>query len=256
MKMQNGLTLIEVAVVITIVGLVIGSLLIPLTTQIDVANIQRTEMNLEQIKAVLVNYATLYNRLPCPASDENTGKEDPQLCNKTCNGGKNSTTGFCKQGTPSDEGLLPWASLGVGQYDAWGNHLKYRVDINYVNHITKLLDSLVVDNYSNNIFIKDNWGTSEAVAVIVSDGKKGPSVAAAMSKLLIPSALAASYYKNTNKAYYNQGDHGENPFVLKSLSTPELFHQLVSAGKISADKTAILPPLLYDPDPATGYKQQ
>jgi prepilin-type N-terminal cleavage/methylation domain-containing protein len=255
MKMQNGLTLVEVAVVLTIIGLVVGSLLIPLTTQIDVANIQRTDMNLKQIKAALVNYATLYNRLPCPASDENTGKENPQLCNKTCNVGK-TTTGFCKQGTPSEEGLLPWASLGVGQYDAWGNYLKYRVDINYVSNITKDLLELVGNNYSNNIFIEDNWGISEAVAVIVSDGKRGPSVAAAMSKLLIPSAFAAtSYYKNTNKVYYTQGDYVDNTFVLKSLSTPELFHQLVSAGKIFADKTAILPPLLYDPDPAIGYKQ-
>ena len=268
--MQNGLTLIEVAVVLTIIGLVMGSLLIPLTTQIDVANIQRTDMNLEQVKSALVNYATLYNRLPCPASDENTGKEDPQLCEKACNGGKNNLTGFCNQGTPSKEGLLPWASLGVGQYDAWGNHLKYRVDINYVGNITKELLELVGRNYySNNIFIQDNWGTSQAVAVIVSDGKKGPVLpgSAAISELLVPSAFAGNYLSSScdkgtystsqqDTVCYIQGDYVYNTLVLRSLSTAELFHQLVSAGKISADKTAILTPLFYDiPNDSTWYRQ-
>jgi prepilin-type N-terminal cleavage/methylation domain-containing protein len=244
MKLQNGLTLIEVAVVLTIVGLVVGSLLIPLTTQIDVANIQRTNMNLEKIKEALVNYATLYNRLPCPASDENSGREDPSLCQKACNGGKDDT-GFCKQGTPSEEGLLPWASLGIGQYDAWGNHLKYRVDINYVNGITNELLELVASNYSNNIVIQDNGGTSEAVAVIVSDGKNGSQVSAALSELLIPSALAAPTCE-PNQVCYEQGDYVHNTFVVESLSNMELLHRLVSAGNLPSNTTAILTPLFYD----------
>lgn len=246
MKMQKGLTLIEVAVVLTIVGLVIGSLLIPLTTQIDVANIQRTNMNLEKVKEALVNYATLYNRLPCPASkDENTGREDPTLCQKACNGGRDDITGFCNQGTPSEEGLLPWASLGIGQYDAWGNHLKYRVDINYVNGITNALLELVVSNYSNNIVIQDNGGTSEAVAVIVSDGKNGSQVSAALSELLIPSALAAPTCQS-NQVCYEQGDYVHNTFVVESLSNMELLHRLVSAGNLPSNTTAILTPLFYD----------
>ena len=248
MKRQKGLTLIEMTVELTIIGLVIGSLLIPLTTQIDVANIQRTDMNLEQIKEALVNYATLYNRLPCPASDKNTGREDLTLCQKECNGGQNTTTGFCNQGTPSEEGLLPWANLGVGQYDAWGNYFKYRVDINYVSGITKeLLELIATNTYSNNIVIQDNWGTSDAVAVIVSDGKKGSQVATAMSELLVPSAWAATTCEpsNPSKVCYAQGDYIYNTFVLKSVSTIELFHRLVSAGKLSRDTTAILTPLLY-----------
>lgn len=241
--MQTGLTLIELAVVLTIIGLVMGSLLIPLTTQIDVTNIQRTDITLEQIKEALVNYATLYSRLPCPASDGNTGREDPTLCQKDCQGGT-SGIGLCLQGTPSEEGFLPWANLGVGQDDAWGNPLKYRVDINYVAGITKELLELVASSYSNNIIIQDNWGASEVVAVIVSDGKKGPQVTAAVSELLVPSVAAATTCE-PNKICYTQGDYINNTAVLKSVSTTELFHRLVTAGKLPSNTAAILTPLLY-----------
>ena len=243
MKMQKGLTLIELAVVLTIIGLVIGSLLIPLTTQIDVTNIQRTDVTLEQIKEALVNYATLYSRLPCPASDGNTGREDLNLCHQECNGGTNEI-GLCLQGTPSEEGFLPWANLGVSQYDAWGNLLKYRVDINYVAGITKELLELVASNYSNNIVIQDNWGASEVVAVIVSDGKKGPQVATAVSELFIPAVSAATVCEQS-KVCYTQGDYIYNTAVLKSVSTTELFHRLVTAGKLPRNTAAILTPLLY-----------
>ncbi len=243
MKMQKGLTLIELAVVLTIIGLVIGSLLIPLTTQIDVTNIQRTDVTLEQIKEALVNYATLYSRLPCPASDGNTGREDLNLCHQECKGGTNEI-GLCLQGTPSEEGFLPWANLGVSQYDAWGNLLKYRVDINYVAGITKELLELVASNYSNNIVIQDNWGASEVVAVIVSDGKKGPQVATAVSELFIPAVFAATVCEQS-KVCYTQGDYIYNTAVLKSVSTTELFHRLVTAGKLPRNTAAILTPLLY-----------
>lgn len=251
--MQKGLTLIELAVVLTIIGLVMGSLLIPLTTQIDVTNIQRTDVTLEQIKEALVNYATLYSRLPCPASDGNTGREDPTLCQKECNGGTNEI-GLCKQGTPSEEGFLPWANLGVGQYDAWGNLLKYRVDINYVAGITKELLELVASNYSNNIVIQDNWGTSDVVAVIVSDGKKGPQVTAALSELFVPAAVAATTCE-PSQVCYTQGDYIYNTTVLKSVSTTELFHQLVTAGKLPRNTAAILTPLLYDIKPPQAQAQ-
>ena len=158
MKHQHGFTLIELAVVLTIIALLIGSLLIPLTTQIDVAKIRSTEKTLEQVKEALIHYAVANNRLPCPATDVDTGLEVNTVMN-------------CQM-----EGYFPWANLGMGRYDAWGNPFIYRVDQMYTQEImTPNLTSLP-DTFSN-IEVRDIQNNpvvdSDVVAIIYSTGKNG-----------------------------------------------------------------------------------
>ncbi|HID98746.1 MAG TPA: prepilin-type N-terminal cleavage/methylation domain-containing protein [Thiotrichaceae bacterium] len=158
MKHQHGFTLIELAVVLTIIALLIGSLLIPLTTQIDVAKIRSTEKTLDQVKEALIHYAVANNRLPCPATDVDTGLEVNTVMN-------------CQM-----EGYFPWANLGMGRYDAWGNPFIYRVDQTYTQEImTPNLTSLP-DTFSN-IEVRDIQNTavvdSDVVAIIYSTGKNG-----------------------------------------------------------------------------------
>jgi len=107
-KIVFGFTLIEMALVLIILGLLMGSLLFPLPKQIEQKRINITQQRLDEIKEALLGFAVLHNRLPCPASDEN-GLES------TCN----------------NEGNIPWRVLGVGRYDTWGNPFRYRVDSKY-----------------------------------------------------------------------------------------------------------------------------
>jgi len=167
MKHQKGFTLIEIAVVLTIVALLIGGLLIPLTTQIDVAKIQSTEKTLAQVKTALTRYAVANNRLPCPSDNPEVGIEVNTVANCTI------------------EGNLPWVNLGVGRYDAWGNPLRYRVVQQYTDHIVEsngdLNRDLNRDNLSptsNTPSVKDAQGNNlvnanDLVAIILSDGKNG-----------------------------------------------------------------------------------
>jgi prepilin-type N-terminal cleavage/methylation domain-containing protein len=158
MKNQNAFTLIELAVVLTIIALLIGSFLIPLTTQIDVAKIRSTEKTLQQVKEALIHYAAANNRLPCPATEVDTVLEVNTVMN-------------CQM-----EGYLPWANLGMGRYDAWGNPLIYRVDQTYTQEImTPSLTSLP-DTFSD-IEVRDIQNNpvvdSDVVAIIYSTGKDG-----------------------------------------------------------------------------------
>ena len=158
MKNQKAFTLIELAVVLTIIALLIGSFLIPLTTQIDVAKIRSTEATLQQVKEALINYAAANNRLPCPATEVDTGLEVNTVMN-------------CQK-----EGYLPWANLGMGRYDAWGNPLIYRVDQVYTQEImTPSLTSL--PNTFSDIEVRDIQNNpvvdSDVVAIIYSTGKDG-----------------------------------------------------------------------------------
>ena len=71
---QDGFTLVELAVVIAIVGLILGAFLAPLRAQIDASRIRETERMLGEIRQALIGYAITRGALPCPdvASDSST----------------------------------------------------------------------------------------------------------------------------------------------------------------------------------------
>jgi hypothetical protein len=58
--------------------------------------------------------------LPCPAADD-TGVEATR-----------GAGGIC----PSDNGRLPWQTLGLGNVDAWSNRFSYKVNLDYSNDTT------------------------------------------------------------------------------------------------------------------------
>ncbi|MGA7178186.1 MAG: type II secretion system protein [Thiobacillaceae bacterium] len=114
---QQGFTLIELAIVLVVLTLLAGGVLVPLTKQIEVERIRSTRQIMEDTKQALIGYAMSHTAtngkpyLPCPDIDNN-GTED-----------RNLATGQCIR----TEGIFPWATLGVGNADAWGNRLRYRV---------------------------------------------------------------------------------------------------------------------------------
>jgi type II secretory pathway pseudopilin PulG len=154
MKHTQGISLTELAVVLAIIGLLMGSLLVPLSTQIDIANIQNTEKTLEQIKQALINYTLLNGRLPCPVPESNSasGLE------------VNSQTN-CQQ-----EGYLPWANLGTGRYDAWGNPFRYRANNEVYRNTGGSSPQLVIKDYQGQLQVD-----TDVVAIVYSYGKNRQS---------------------------------------------------------------------------------
>jgi len=113
-----GFTLTELALVLVIVSLLVGSLLLPLSTQVELRNVSETRKLLAEVREALLGYAVVNGRLPCPASattvsgTPGAGIETPL-----------NATGAC----PNAAGVVPWATLGVSETDAWGRRLTYRV---------------------------------------------------------------------------------------------------------------------------------
>lgn len=140
-----GFTLIELAVVLLIVSLLLGGLLVPLSTQLSQRNIQATQAQLEEIRDALLGYAIINGYLPCPTgnttkdpTNANYGQEDTR-----------PTIGPNKGVCPSESGMLPWKTLNVAEYDAWGvgrsssadpwtGHYRYRVHPNFSNSATPI----------------------------------------------------------------------------------------------------------------------
>jgi len=114
----SGFTLVEMAIVLVIIGLLLGGMLMPLSAQMDQRRISETQKALDEINQALLGFAIANGYLPCPA--------DPALASGAAGAGqaRARTTSAC---TGGNNGVLPWATLGVSETDAWGRRYTYRV---------------------------------------------------------------------------------------------------------------------------------
>ena len=71
----HGFTLIEMAVAMFIIALLLGSILVPLQTQIESRNFESTQRMLDQAREAIIGFAAANGRLPCPASATSNGAE-------------------------------------------------------------------------------------------------------------------------------------------------------------------------------------
>lgn len=227
----KGFTLVEMAIVLVILGLVLATLFAPLSAQRDIKNITGTQTSLSQIKEALYGFAILNSRLPCPArliadpQDINYGLEDITLC--------------------AQEGLLPWKTLGMSETDEWGTHRtlatdpwigywKYRPDSNFTTSITfsnKMLmdlkteiasnlvfaDKIVVRDSSDNNLTPSTIGTEKPIAVVYSTGKN--LIANGKNSI-----IDSTYQSDVSTADFDD--------ILIWISRPLLVNRLVSAGKL------------------------
>jgi prepilin-type N-terminal cleavage/methylation domain-containing protein len=115
---QSGFTLVEMAIVLVIVGFMLGGLLVSLSAQVDQRDYSQTRQSMEEIREALLGYALSRGYLPCPAISSANGAED-------------RTAGVCTAG--KRVGFLPWAELGVKKTDSWNRLYRYSVTPAYSN---------------------------------------------------------------------------------------------------------------------------
>lgn len=144
MRGHRGFSLVELAVVMTIVTILLGSLMYTLSAQVEQRNLDDTRRRLEQAREMLLSFAIVNGRLPCPAryaNDASNSGGRESFCSaaatsstSTCAGSE--TTTVQTHGTCSNhfDGFLPAATLGFPQtdpagfaLDAWGNRIRYVV---------------------------------------------------------------------------------------------------------------------------------
>jgi prepilin-type N-terminal cleavage/methylation domain-containing protein len=118
-KKQQGFSLVELAIVLVILGFVLGALLLPLRAQRESAAQGQTENTLANAKQALLGFAQSRGRLPCPATAASNGIEAPLGGNVACT----SQLGFLPATTL---GLQPTDANGFA-LDAWNNRIMYAV---------------------------------------------------------------------------------------------------------------------------------
>src|ERR1035437_4340677 len=122
MKTTHGFTLVELAIVLVIVALILGTGLTLLSAQQEQRRIEDTNARLSDAREALIGFAIANGRLPCPASATSNGVESYVGVV-----GGSSCTNFYN-------GFLPAATLGLTPADsqgyainAWSNRIRYAV---------------------------------------------------------------------------------------------------------------------------------
>jgi prepilin-type N-terminal cleavage/methylation domain-containing protein len=118
MKKHHGFSLVEMAIVLVIVGLLLGGLLTPLSVQMEQRKVSETQKQLDEIREALIGFALRNGYLPCPAISSANGLEDRS--GAACTDDKR-------------QGFIPWATLGVGKLDSWNHLFRYSVTPTFTN---------------------------------------------------------------------------------------------------------------------------
>jgi prepilin-type N-terminal cleavage/methylation domain-containing protein len=202
MKISHGFTITEMAVVLVIIGLLIGGLIIPFSEQLNQQRLEATQQRLEEIKEALIGFAIIDGRLPCPDTDNDGIEDNPAACNI--------------------EGDLPWTTLALDtshSSDPWGAPFRYRIDKKYAAQPFPN-----PPNTSSELVVKDTQqpalslvASGSVIAIIFSYGKDGQ-----------PNG------KNGNADNtYTQDVYVENKFDDRLIWLPKsiLINRLAAAGK-------------------------
>jgi prepilin-type N-terminal cleavage/methylation domain-containing protein len=220
-RTQTGFSLVEMAIVLTIVALLLGSLLPTISSQIDQQRRTETRKQLDDIQQALMGYAIINGRLPCPATTTiPTGQTNAGIALTT---GSNCTYA---------SGVLPWATLGVSETDAWGWRFTYMPSASFTSTSTPF--SLASTGL---LTVKSSVGgtsiASSIPAVIVSHGKNGAGAYTTKGTQLPQSS-------NTDEV---ENSNGDTTFVSHDFTTtfddlivwisPNiLFNRMVAASKL------------------------
>lgn len=245
MKTENGFTLVEMAIVLVIVGLLLGGLLMPLATQIEQKKIAETDKYLEQVKEALLGYAAANGRLPCPATAVSNGAESPVgggVCTNPYNGFLPAVT----------LGLTPVDSQGFA-IDAWSgtlNRVRYAVTTANGSAFTTaggmraagmgaLTPNLSVCTSATGITPTTCGGaantlTSTAPVIIYSLGKNAPTGGLGLDEAANPNPNSA----NNDQVFISHtpatttAPNGEFDDIVTWISVNTLFSRMIASGTL------------------------
>jgi prepilin-type N-terminal cleavage/methylation domain-containing protein len=261
-RIPRGFTIIELAVTMVVIALLLGSILVPLSTQIESRNYDETQRTLDRAREALIGYAAANGYFPCPASAASNGQE-PVGTNHAA--GAANTCPAAVWGANMYHGFLPAATLGLTPtdgngyaVDAWGltqNRIRYSVSNVTINGITQPFTRvngmrnagmsnvssattlLYVCNSGTGVTATNcNTAVTLASSVPVVIWSVGPNAAttggASVDEAQNPNPVGGSADRIFVSRTKSGGTSGEFDDIVTWIGAPSLFNRMVAAGQL------------------------
>jgi prepilin-type N-terminal cleavage/methylation domain-containing protein len=230
-RRSDGFTLTELAVVLAIVALLLGGLMYTLAAQTDQRNFEETRRRLEQARELLLGFAIVNGRLPCPARSAATATPATVPGEEV----RDPATGACVGDAVTDYyggtsggatlGLLPARTIGYPvvdssgfAVDAWGNRIRYAV----ASLITGCSGSSLTPHFTNAANLRANGISCQPNDLIVCKSATGITATAcggAANQIMSQSLVVAILF-STGK---NGATGGTGPDEAANLNGDRVF---------------------------------
>ena len=218
----RGFSLTELAIVLAIVGTLLGGLLYTLLAQVEQRSWSENERRLEAAREAVLGFAIVNGRLPCPARADSLAEE------------VRNTAGECRDagGETYYNGLLPARAIGYQPVDAqgyaldaWGNRLRYAV----AKTVTGCASATpALPHFTHAANLKANGITCQPSDLVVcksATGITGTSCGAAANVVTNQNVVAAIAWSTGKNAAAGGADEGANqngdPVFVSRPPSPE-----------------------------------
>jgi prepilin-type N-terminal cleavage/methylation domain-containing protein len=234
--LARGFTLIEMAIVMVVIGLVLSGGLVAVAPVVQNTKISETNEKLDRVEQSLILYAIRNGCLPCPAdpaapsdgSGTNPAGESIKATATNAYISGCTSTAACSFGETT-QGSVPWVTLGLSEgdvTDGFGTRIDYSVTsaLAHDNGLVRTPPStypsgaLTVNNYSG------RPQTTAAAYVLVSHGidRFGGYVAGSGNHI-----TSGTYSSSTTQAENKDGDTTFIQDVFYPIGTTTYFDDIV-----------------------------
>jgi prepilin-type N-terminal cleavage/methylation domain-containing protein len=231
-----GFSLVEIAIVLAIVALLMAGLLPTLSSQVEQRHISDTRKQLDNIQQALLGYAVINGRLPCPA--------DGTVASGQAGAGLEATTGSGSAMTCAYAGgVLPWATLGLDETDAWGRRFSYRVTTAFADGadgaggscpVTSGVSFQLCSVGNLNVLAAAGGGTiaGNVPAIVVSHGINGYGAYTPAGRQLSGASGDEGENADANNTFVSHDFTPTFDDLVTWISPNVLMNRMVAAGKL------------------------